>query len=524
MNLIKKIFIAIIAMLSFLSSNFMAFGQPPPPLQPLAPYDPRYFVVAFFWGSNYQIYNPVVAYGHTIRYTLPNPNLWVTYTYAGDDIDIPIAPLMRRAAEYYSTILQPYLTIRESEPGEEPNFTLQTMLPTMLNNINPEFNISDDLDAITVMRGTDYYHVMVSRYGVTSPGVFFRPTLAVSDQFYEGLETTMGRDHSLEYYAEIYTYALILHEMGHALGLGHPDDAFEGVRNVISDTRPAIADVNDLAVFTDENTHPAYQDPPVMLSYQMTFLLTLNQLIGVPLTIENLLLARREIRYLLDRVSGVCRPLHFEMPSNSAELDSPKANCDYNIVYPLAKTMVPIVNMLLSNSPPPPPPKPTVKTCTVELATIDSLELLFSSNWYTTFTRKSGCEVNLTLKCDGSESACDSGDYSSHNKFQAIIYDNESSYDEKLTSIVKNTEKDNTIHRITNLSSTDNMKFENKGRGTAKVSYVDSICYYNVGPPVMEIKPGLDRAFTVETNNNFFSACTSQPKKISWKIEYTTYE
>ncbi|MDC9615980.1 hypothetical protein PSI19_19375 [Xenorhabdus khoisanae] len=510
MNLIKKIFIAIIAMLSFLPSIFMAFGQP------LPEGDPRRSVVGFFFDTEGNVYNPIMAYGNTIRYSLPDPNLSIQYTYDDFRADIRIAPLMRRAAAYWNNVLNPYFTIREFQQGEQPNFILQTMLPTMLDRTRPDYYLGY-LDAITAMPIYYEYDEMRFNYGITSPGIYFVPTIAVSDRLYDTWETTMGSDLDLSRYAEIFTYALVLHEMGHALGLGHPDDVLRGVNLTSTDVHPMFSRLNNFAVYRDlESSVP---QAPVMLEYPIYFLLTLHQQLDRPLNINNIAISEHERRLLFNQVSGFCD--RFNQVSRFFDRSN-NADCDYNIVHPLAKTMVPIVSILLSNSAP--KPKPKVKICTVELKTTDEIELIFYSQWHTTFTRKGECQVNLSLKCDGSESACSSGDYSSHNKFQLIIHDDQSINDEKLTISARGAEKNDTMLRITNFSSTDNMKFENKGSGIAKISYVDSSCYYSTGPSFMEIKPDLDRAFTVETNNGFFSACTSQPKVISWKIEYITYE
>lgn len=500
MNLIKKRFIAIIAVLSFLLSIFMAFGQP------LPEDDPRRSVVGFFFDTEGNVYNPIMIYGNTIRYRLADPNLSIQYTYDGFQVNIRIAPLMRRAAAYWNNVLNPYFTIREFQAWEQPNFILQTMLPTMLDRTRLDYYLGD-LDAITVMPIQYEYDEMRFNYGITSPGIYFVPTIAVSDRLYDTWETTMGDDLDLSRYAEIYTYALVLHEIGHALGLGHPDDVLQGVNLTSTDVHPMFSRLNNFAVYRDlESSVP---QAPVMLEYPIAFLLTLHQQLNRPLNINNIAISEHERRLLFNQVSGFCDR------SNNAD-------CDYNIVYPLAKTMVPIVNILLSNSTP--EPKQKVKICIVELKTTDEIELLFYSQWYTTFTRKGGCQVNLSLKCDGSESACSNGDYSPHNKFQLIIYDDQLIDDERLTISARGAEKNDAMLRIINFSSTNNMKFENKGSGIAKISYVDSSCYYSTGPSFMEIKPDLDRAFTVETNNGFFSGCTSQPKIISWKIEYITYE
>ncbi|CAM4010564.1 hypothetical protein [Xenorhabdus thuongxuanensis] len=192
----------------------------------------------------------------------------------------------------------------------------------------------------------------------------------------------------------------------------------------------------------------------------------------------------------------------------------------YSIVYPLAESLIPITKILLTD------PKPKIETCEIELNTTKTW--VFSS-WYSTFIRKDGCQIKLKLICDGSESACSPsvGDYSTKNKFQVIIYDNEKDHKQESIERIQNTEKVNVTHHSTIVESTDNMKFENKGRGTAKISYITSRCYYDTGPSSFEVKPNLDRAFTIKTSNSINVSwwnCLDQDKKISWKIEYTTYE
>ncbi|PHM60969.1 hypothetical protein [Xenorhabdus ishibashii] len=201
---------------------------------------------------------------------------------------------------------------------------------------------------------------------------------------------------------------------------------------------------------------------------------------------------------------------------------------DFFIVYPLAKSLIPITNILLTSSKPKPKPKlkPKIETCEVELNTTKTW--IFGS-WYSTFISKPGCQIKLRLICDGNENACSPsiGDYSTSNKFQVIIFDNKTNYKKETLVRTQNTEKANVTHHSTILKSIDNMKFENKGSGIAKISYITSSCYKDTGPSSFEVKPNLDRAFTIKTKNNVdfsWSNCFDQDKTISWKIEYTTYE
>ncbi|MBD1227841.1 hypothetical protein IDH36_09715 [Xenorhabdus griffiniae] len=224
---------------------------------------------------------------------------------------------------------------------------------------------------------------------------------------------------------------------------------------------------------------------------------------------------RRPIQAMVNYGHGHSTPLSHKEES----LSSLQCN-NFIIAYPLAKSLVPITNILLAGS------EPKIKKCEVELNTTKTWAL---SSWYSIFTRKDNCQINLKLICDGSENACSSstGDYSTRNKFQLIIYDDEKNDKQEFIERVQNTEKINVPHRSSNLESTDNMKFENKGSGTAKISYVTSSCYSDTGPSTFEIKPNLDRAFTIKTKNTLSVSwwnCYNQDKKISWKIEYTTYE
>ncbi|OKP01147.1 hypothetical protein [Xenorhabdus eapokensis] len=195
---------------------------------------------------------------------------------------------------------------------------------------------------------------------------------------------------------------------------------------------------------------------------------------------------------------------------------------DFLVVYPMAKNLIPITNILLTK----PKPTPKIKTCEVELNTTKTW---IASSWYSTFIKKDGCQIKLRLICDGSESKCSPsvGDYSTSNKFQVIIYDDEKNHKQESIERIQNTEKANVTHHSNIVESTDNMKFENKGSGLVRVSYITSSCYYDTGPRSFEVKPNLDRAFTIKTSNKVswsWSNCLNQDKKISWEIEYITCE
>ncbi|PHM22697.1 hypothetical protein [Xenorhabdus ehlersii] len=202
---------------------------------------------------------------------------------------------------------------------------------------------------------------------------------------------------------------------------------------------------------------------------------------------------------------------------------------DFFVVYPLAKSLIPITNILLTHSEPKPKPKPKpkTKTCGVELTTTKTWAF---SSWYSTFTRQGGCQIKLRLICDGSESACSPsvGDYSSSNKFQVIIFDDKTNYKKETLDRTQNTEKANVTHHSTIVESTDNMMVENKGSGTANISYITSSCYNDIGPSSFHVNSGSVYSFTVKTSNAYnlvqWWSCWDKVKTISWKIEYTTYE
>ncbi|WFQ80785.1 hypothetical protein PXH59_06665 [Xenorhabdus sp. SF857] len=195
---------------------------------------------------------------------------------------------------------------------------------------------------------------------------------------------------------------------------------------------------------------------------------------------------------------------------------------DFTVVYPIAKSLIPITNMLLLAD-----YKLKIKTCEVELNTTKNWAF---SSWYSTFITKGDCQIKLKLICDGSENSCSPsvGDYSTKNQFKLIIYDDEKNHKKESIKRLQNIEKSNVPHRPINLESINNMMFENKGSGTAKISYITSSCYHSTGPSSFYVNSGTFYLINIKTSNAYHGIrwwnCWNEAKTISWKIEYTTYE
>ncbi|PHM59855.1 hypothetical protein [Xenorhabdus sp. KK7.4] len=335
MNLIKKIFILIFMVSSFPPFSAIADNKT------LSDSDPKNFVVGLFFDENGDTYNPLVGYGSVLRYTLSDPNLSIQYTHHDDVENIPIAPLMQRAAVYWSRVTAPHFTVRERREGESANFILQTMLPVMLDSSNAGLYLGN-LDAYTVFPHSREYEEDVRDYGITSAGIFFRPSIPITDDVFTNWEDAMGSGRSFREYAEHNTYALILHEMGHALGLAHPDEIVNGP-SFVTDIHPRIYRTNSYDVYWLPDSH----ETPIMLQHLTDFLLTLRQRLGQDLTLDNIAVSEQEINVILSQLSFDCRPHreNFDISSRSLSLTKSKY-CNHSTVYPLAKRIVPIITAL----------------------------------------------------------------------------------------------------------------------------------------------------------------------------------
>ncbi|PHM65775.1 hypothetical protein Xsto_01720 [Xenorhabdus stockiae] len=339
MGLINKIFILIVIVLSFSSLSGIAADDMDD--NPLSENDIRSSVVGLFYDLDRNPYNPVVGYGSVMRYILPDPLLFIRYIYPPEGhVDIYIAPLMRRAVNYWNNVLGVHFTIAEGHVGGPSNFVVQTMLPTMLDTSHSDYYLGD-LEAFTIFPYSRQYEEDRFDYGITSSGIYMAPEIEVSSLLFTTWIETMGLDHSFREYAELHTYTILLHEIGHALGLVHPEDLIRGRRNTVTDTSPGHSRRHQYVEYSVTNQHHV----PIMLISSVAFLLSLHNQIGEDLNFNNIVVSSEERRLVENQVSMICLPRQIQ---NNAKISSSKKNdeCNYHGVYPVAKMIVPIMSIL----------------------------------------------------------------------------------------------------------------------------------------------------------------------------------
>ncbi|PHM72368.1 hypothetical protein [Xenorhabdus sp. KJ12.1] len=478
-------------------------------------------------------YSSSYNYGSQIRYYIHNQNVIDSQGTQGlsvrfyilrsgvrvRSIDIALNPHIEMAVNYFNAILRDQnFSITPAQNRENSNFIIRRIPDDLFRNTTFVRVLpagSENLNWLSTNRPFSNY--------ITSSGIYFRTSTEYPEDQLFVLRYIFG-DYNEEVLLGNLVYTIILHEFGHALGLAHPDDP-----NITGPVQDADYSFDNLEIGVTYTNVPQpalmRRDPSVYLQNLYTYINANNtrsdnvilRMIGLS---DN---ERRWIRAMINcRRNYQLSELHSN--SNLSDLQCNNFSNDFTVIYPLAQSLIPITNILLMDS----TPKPKIKVCEVELNTTKTWAL---SSWYSTFTTNSGCQLNIKLFCDGSQNKCSpsTGDYSSENKFQVIIYDDEKNYKQEPSKREQNSEKTNMAPRSINLESTDNMKFENKGSGIAKISYITSSCYYDTGPSSFEVKPNLDRAFTVTTKNDYnivirWLGCWNSDKTISWKIEYTTYE
>ncbi|MEQ1974747.1 hypothetical protein [Xenorhabdus sp. SGI240] len=227
----KKFFKSLKAfsLLSFilLIATIQAHAQPQP--SHFDPSDPAYNHVSFFFEyetlhTNIPMpYSAVHHYGPFMRYYIADPQMTIHFNIeGGGSEDIRLQPLVDEAATYWNEILGDQgLVIEPYVVGSGfPNFVIRTVPNSYFSDVNtpPPMPM-----AITYEAGYRGLRDLNRRYPfiITSPGIYIRQSDEISSEELQQLETNFGTN-DRRVLLENFTYTLILHEFGHAVGLSHP--------------------------------------------------------------------------------------------------------------------------------------------------------------------------------------------------------------------------------------------------------------------------------------------------------------
>ncbi|WFQ80783.1 hypothetical protein PXH59_06655 [Xenorhabdus sp. SF857] len=268
----KKIFKSLKAFSLFsfilLTATVQVHAQPQP--SHFDPSDPAYNHVGFMFEyetlhTNPTPYSAVHHYGPFMHYYI-DPQMTIHFNIeGGGGEDIRLQPLVDEAATYWNEILRDRGLVIEPFVSSHgfPNFVVRTVPNSYFSNMQSSM-------AITYEAG---YHELVNltrRYPfITSPGIYFRQSDEISSEELQQLETNFGTN-DRRVLLENFTYTLILHEFGHAVGLTHPRTRTNAIA-FYPPPRERWHLYSELGVASLENLQDRPQ-PGLMENYQFEFL------------------------------------------------------------------------------------------------------------------------------------------------------------------------------------------------------------------------------------------------------------
>ncbi|MEQ2026481.1 hypothetical protein ABLB84_12015 [Xenorhabdus szentirmaii] len=305
----------------------------------------NYNTVVFMFDINHRVYNLFTNYGYSLLYQVPE-DLNLRYIYNNQIYNLRLATIIGWAAQYWNDVLSPFgFQIRRANTGETSNLIFRSMsvenARTFVHELTPS--------ALTLPPNTDLFesgHALLPDL-VTDPGIFITRIRYLTVQDHRMIQGFFGRGDFRDHLVNL-TYALILHEFGHALGLTHPTVAMSRLSLTPGNQADLIGRYRQVGIVRGHDDN----EVPIMLQGEVNYLnLLQNQHGGNSITRGDIRASRNEREALISNLIG-CYSSPTMQPHtiqfNSRFLKGSAPQClDFKTIYPISEMMMPSIQMIL---------------------------------------------------------------------------------------------------------------------------------------------------------------------------------